>query len=153
MKKLISLSEFIDNLDYEADAEQEMNRLCAYHKFLKQPLNIGMFVACDVNGDILKEPRREYYCSMTGWNCPEDAEHYQNKLSEYVTAKNGVMFDVHDISEHHSPHLIKIGYDDEKYLFSYNVSSKLFLTTANKIEDLVKYNLALTESAIKQINP
>jgi len=151
MERLISLSEFIDNLDYETYAEDEMNRLCVYHQFLKQALMLGMFVPCDVNGDILKEPRREYYDSMTGWNCPEDAYNYENKLSIYKEAETRVLFEVHDISEHHSPHLIKIGYDDEKYLFSYNVGSKLFLTTANKVEDLVKYNLVLTESAKKQI--
>jgi len=93
--------------------------------------------------DYFKEPNKSNFGIWIG--------EYEKRLKEYQEAKSRVFFDVYDIKEHHAPHLIQIWHDKEKYLFSYNISSKLFSTTANTIEDLVKNNLVLTESAKKKI--
>lgn len=149
MKKLISLSKFIDNLDYEADAEQEMNRLCVYHKFLKQPLTIGIFIPTDLEGNFLEEPRREYYDSMTGWNCPEDAYNYENKLSNYKEAETRVLFEGFKWvnGKHVSNDDIDIYFDSDG-IKAYNGFKR---TDLYSIEKLIEFNLKLTESAIKQI--
>lgn len=153
MEKLISMTDFVlenttDILDYGYNAnEVKTNK---YANFLKQPLMIGMFVPCDLDGNVLTKN------TMSEDTCEDDCDHYNcvkemNQCISYQEAKSRVFFDVYDIKEHHAPHLIQIWHDKEKYLFSYNISSKLFSTTANTIEDLVKNNLVLTESAKKQI--
>lgn len=149
MERLISLSEFIDNLDYEADSEDEMNRLCVYHKFLKQIPTIGMFIPNDLKGNFLEEPRREYYDSMTGWNCPEDAYNYENKLSNYKEAENRVLFK--GFKWINGKHVSNEDFDiyfDSDGIKAYNGFK---MTDLCSIEKLIEFNLKLTESAIKQI--
>ena len=51
-----------------------------FDNFLKQPLNIGMFVPCDENGNVLQEPKNTNYqvdvnAKCSGWKYLYDSQH------------------------------------------------------------------------------
>jgi hypothetical protein len=65
--KLISMSDYV--LDYASvltvvdnfkDLSKVTNSIFNYASFLKQPLKLEMFVPCDENDEILKEPKFFY---------------------------------------------------------------------------------------------
>ena len=116
--KLIKCSDYVLQEDVVKDA---IYRLRNYANFLKRPLELGMFIPCDKDGNVLSEPKRwadylEYPDSFDGNN--EWAELY-----EYQGAKERVLFEglnklAHDI-------LIRQGY--------------------KTIEDLTELGLTLTK--------
>ena len=66
------------------------NSLEKYAKFLKQPLKLEMFVPCDEDGNILKEPKRwEDYLQY-----PDsfDGNKEWDELYDYQQAKEKVLF-------------------------------------------------------------
>lgn len=151
-QKLIPLLDYVleqtgkikPGCDYTND--QILIRIAKYAKFLSQPLKISMFIVCDENQVPLEEPRMEYYDSMTGWNCPEDARNYQDKLESYNKAKSNVLFeDFSLIGNNHVEH--------KGFVVGLGFKNGIFKT----IEDLTKHNntkniLTLTENAVKLIN-
>jgi len=158
-KKLIPL------LDYVLEQEKNLNPLkladalaniVNYAKFLSKPLKLSQFVPCDSNGNILEEPRMEYYDSMTGWNCPEDARNYQDKLEAYNKAKSNVLFEGFEYKKEirnsggNYTHIL-----EHQKLEIYIQYGGFFIsgkTEIKEIEDLVKLGLTLTENAVKTIN-
>lgn len=144
MKNLISMTDFvISQWDKDITREDFAQSMIRYATFLLQPLELWMFIPCDEDGNILGYPRMEYYDSMTGWNCPEDAWDYQQKLHEYLQAKEKCLFN-------------GCVYDDEIEVVRSEKGIDLFYIPKAElftIEILTKYNLQLTQTAIKQINP
>jgi len=132
MELLVNMVDFILTNQYTEG--QHIN----YAEFLSKPLQLGFFVPCDLDGNVLNKPE----CSL-GKECASPP------CVEYQEAKYRVIFNVH-LMKGKANHLREI-WNDEKYLFTYNESTKLFLTVGSTIESLVKYNLVLTESAKKQI--
>ena len=65
---------------------------CKYARFLKQPLELGIFVPCDEDGSVLEQP-------ITYWNWIESdglLQPYDDKMKEYwdyYKAKERVLFD------------------------------------------------------------
>jgi hypothetical protein len=64
-----------------------------YANFLKQPLELWMFVPCDDNGNVLEHPNY-----IKG---KRTAQFYNDKMDEYQQAKERVLFDFHIKNAHH----------------------------------------------------
>lgn len=143
MEKLISMTGFVKEVlkfkeseyyEYDSnDNDKALNKIESYNEFLLQPLTLGMFVPCSLeNGMPLND------------NGLVDSEGYvldEIEFKEYQKAKERVLFE-------------GFGYDEMGFAYSKTQSECGFDETYmqnKKVEDLVKYNLVLTESAKKQI--
>lgn len=136
MEKLIGMTDFVLNGQETADYIKLYNGCFKYAKFLKQPLELSMFVPCDKDGNVLEEPDADYYMNVT-----------EKELKEYQEAKERVLFkDIECIKAKHSE-----CYSIVRISKSMSVINYPKFWTNNIIEDLIKYNLKLTESAKKQI--
>jgi len=93
-----------------------------YANFLKQPLELWMFVPCDEEGNILEEPKIENYLKSCQGTFFED-------LKKYQQAKERCLF--------------KNEFNDLHNIF--------LLNDICNIESLIKYNLELTKTAEKLI--
>ena len=116
-----------------------------YDEFLKQPLNIGMFVPCDEDGNVLEEPKIEDYFD-DGFNLEFNQKHFKDVvLKEYYKAKEKVLFEGIEFRKNARVNFITIN-EDTFAFHDFNIKFKNLT-----IEFLVQYNLQLTENAIKQI--
>ena len=92
---LIPMTDFVlEQLNEQNSITKPMrevfNSLEKYAKFLKQPLKLEMFVPCDEDGNILKEPKRwEDYLQY-----PDsfDGNKEWDELYDYQQAKEKVLF-------------------------------------------------------------
>jgi len=108
-----------------------------YAKFLKQPLTLGMFVPCDENGSVLKEPKNWKAYLLDACRCEKCIEKTL-ECDEYKKAQEKVLFKGFYV-EFNSVMSPQGGYLDVG-----NLKNKT-------IETIVGAELELTESAIKQI--
>ena len=125
MKKLISMVDFCleQRKTHTGDFEDYCDLICRYAKFLKQPLTIGMFVPCDLHGNVLEEKKP-----------------FQDKYYEYQEARERCLFKGFEMDNSFVTH-------KSHNSFFYPISCLHEQT----IEDLVKYNLELTTTAQKEI--
>lgn len=77
--KLISMTDFVLK---QADNCMFYDKVRNYAKFLKQPLELGMFIPCDENNTLLEEPEN-----------PKQSPESFKKYDEYVKAKERVLFE------------------------------------------------------------
>jgi len=149
-----------DQTEYSLDSEQKMFE---YANFLKQPISIGMFVPCDLDGNVLEELFKINYTSLkdTDCNCCDNSDYiyvdgnktpynntlYSEDLRLYRQAKERCLFE-------------GIEYVEAKHESSYSIIRVCkSLSTINypkfwknyTIEDLVKYKPKLTATALKQL--
>lgn len=124
MKKLISMVDYLPNHPYS--------------KFLKQTLSIEMFVPCKlVDGVwvVLEEPKP---CDCMGYT--EDCGGCEFTNIEYQEAKDRVLFE---------------GFEKDNSFVTHKSHASFFYPISclheQTIEYLVKYNLELTPTALKQI--
>ena len=85
---LIPMTDFV--LQQDITDIKQRDSIVKYANFLRQPLNLGMFVPCDEDGNILKEPKRwEDYLQ-----CPDsfDGNKEWYELYDYQQAKEKVLF-------------------------------------------------------------
>ena len=115
-----------------------------YCDFLKQPLQLGFFVPCDEEGNVLEEPKR--------WNdyleFPDsfDGNKEWGELYNYETAKERVLFKGFEARMFGWKKLYYVKLGDNKN------SIYTFPNLRNyTIENLVRLEVELTDSAIKQI--
>lgn len=136
MKKLISMTDYVVHCRKRNDLDN-VRRFWAcerYAQFLKTPLDIGMFVPCDENGNVLKEPLQGYIGNEQYEGC---------EMDEYIKAKENVIFEgwVH-ISEWYGGHLI--ARDKEG-------TNQFWTLDYDNIEQLSReINLTLTQNVIKK---
>lgn len=118
--ELISMTDFV--------LEQIGDNL-KYAQFLKQPLNLGMFVPCTLEGDVLEEP-----CSIGVGN----DFYLQRAEDEYKQAKDRVLFEGFEVRD--------------KWLI-HNKHTYTSIDSFDTIEDIVNFGLELmlTKSAQKQL--
>ena len=109
-----------------------LEKIRNYANFLKQPLNIGMFVPCDDEGNFFEEPKIEDYFD-DGFNFEFNQKHFKDVvLKEYYKAKEKVLF------------VFKPHFDI--------TAIKHHILQDRNIEYLANFGeLELTENAIKQI--
>lgn len=135
---LMSSKDFGKTLNNKNDRDYRFFR-DNYDNFLEQPLNIGMFVPCDEDGDILEEPtdyEQRLHNMMTEYN---------DEVYRYKQAKEKVLFEGIEFERIGGVNFLKINEDT----FAFHDFDKKFKDLT--IEFLVQYNLQLTEYAIKQI--
>ena len=143
MKKLISMTDFV--LDQEKEFnygavgwKEYTNNTINYAKFLKQPLELWMFVPCDDNGNVLEE---KSIFNTTD----EEYIFYSDDFDKYQQAKERCLFEG-----------FKEGIWGGYATFKYNIEGECLEVDnefcQNKtIEELIKYNLQISQTAIKQI--
>ena len=143
-QKLISMVDFVDYVSENTTATENehleykiLNKIMNYSIFLKQTLTLGIFVPCDLEGNVLEEPKFELYPSSS----KEDIDvHIQ-----YQQAKERVLFEGFRIvkkSPHYDWHIT-------------NESGSVFIYLKGleemTVQSLVKRNPTLTPTACKQI--
>lgn len=134
-----------------------------YAKFLKQPLTLGQFIPCDLDRNILVEPKEfDSYCKGENCNCGNDVD-FERPCSfiEYNEAKERVLFKGFEIikSRDHDDEYDEF---DVAHIFNKGLHNWKNITSKKTIEDLItkpyhthrpapKNGYILTESALKQI--
>lgn len=165
--KLISMTDFVLAHKHKNGFKSELERLEYYYfiyknyaTFLKQPLTLGMFVPCDENGNVLHEPKAEDYFNTkvpTNELTKEDADglnrHYADLLM-FEEAKEKVLFEDFIIVKsdvetlNHTTFMQNSKGEQFGYNKSWEESWNLYGVI---IEDLIGFEIELTESALKQI--
>lgn len=141
--KLQSMTDFVleVNKGNEEDIFIDYSKIINYAQFLKKPLNLGMFVPCDLEGNELTYPiyttnhSDECYCNK----CEEETRKCELQQKQYREAKERVLFKKCSTMQQ----------GENKIVLCNDVG--IWYTWTNRIvEDLLKENIELTESVIKQ---
>jgi hypothetical protein len=142
MKKLISITEHSDYLETLNISNSERWVLhCLRKEFGKRSLKLGMFVPCDLDGNVL-EFKGTIRFSIEDWGSRECFEQYQE-------AKERVLFEgVSHYKQYRCSHIIQ--QDGYGHLLGFYSTGKIH-SSYKIIEDLIPRNLTLTENALKQI--
>jgi len=136
MKNLISMTDFILEDKY-VGSPINMNK--QYAKFLKQPLELWMFVPCDENGNVLEEPK-DYKTYMIMYSGVRQTHSEILKCQKYKQAKERCLFEGFEM------------YKGNPY--NYNKArafTKDYIDEKWNIEKIIHWELELTETAIKQL--
>ena len=136
--KLISMTDFVLDQNREPKSQNEQSiafyYCCNYAKFIKQSLELWMFVPCDENGNVFEN--KFYPSSMSFSN---DANIYSEK---YQQAKERCLFEGWNIVD-------KI---DATICIENESKHRLFLPNCMAIEDIIYTDMQLTQTAIKQLS-
>lgn len=136
--KLISMTDFAlyyaGNMTYKDHSE----KCTKYAKFLKQPLTLGMFIPCDLEGNVLEEPK--ICCSGRDCGCMGMPYNYisTEELEEYYQAEESVLFDGFTYDGYN----VKL---PDGQILDINKMKSLV------IENIIIHDLTLTQTAIKQL--
>lgn len=171
--KLISMTDFVleqsnnENLSKELlkdDGKEFMRiwgKIFSYANFLKQPLEIWMFVPCKLVDGVwvfLEEPKLVYDKEDVMGVYNGIFQNHNQYLDEYQQAKERCLFDGFEFTESQK-YSIKNGIQNSIHWYTKN---RLYLTTKKEdsyrsyfqlytIEDLIQCDLKLTPTAQKQI--
>ena len=148
---LTSISIRIDQIDSMPISFAEKWHLAkAFRNFVKPSLALGMFVPCDLEGNVLDEPEsHRHQINFDEWEEVFD----EKEVQQYQQAKERVLFEGFELSKIKSNEVFwfKTPYDD----CYYNPKDGAINTPAyDTIESLVEHywvDITLTKSAIKQI--
>ena len=153
--KLISMTDYVLTYEYLSNKPIGMQRddklmaIERYAQFLKTPLELGMFIPCDEEGNVIDEPKvtdKKYTPeSSVVYRFIEEA--YKLDLKKYKKAKDRVIFERFIFIKA----LTAFG-ESEYYRFMYEETIITNLDFKNKtVEDLIeKYSITLTQNAIKK---
>jgi hypothetical protein len=149
--KLMSMVDFVlkqkeelklrANLHYYVEAVDLAWKMINYAQFLKQPLELWMFVPCDENGNVL-----------------EDKTYFPIIDCEYQQAKEVCIFYGFEFTESQKFSTV----NNIKNSVHWYTKDRLYLTTKKEdgyhsyfqlftVEDLIQCDLQLTPTALKQI--
>ena len=156
MKNLISMTDFVFKCHNEIeDLIDSENAMYDYAKFLKQPLELWMFVPCKlVDGVwVVLEYPKEYqdWCKWGGFS--KHGGSIVSKCRGFHESKEKCLFDGFEVDTKHNGNK----YISKKHgliIFASTESDDGFFRLFSKfsnIESLIKYNLQLTATAQKQI--
>lgn len=135
--KLLSMTEFVLEEGNPSNTDcQFADKVMAYANFLKQPLELWMFVPCDKDGSVVEKPE----CSL-------DKECASPTCVKYQQAKERVLFEGFEVRKMKGWNILD--FPNNQYSKDFSVFEDAFKELT--IEDLIKYNLTLTPTAIKQI--
>jgi len=155
LMSMVEHSDWLENKYNNSMTKWRLHRLCV--DFGKQPLEPWMFVPCKfVDGVwvVLEEPKE---CDCMGY--VEDCFGRKNTYPglEYQQAKERCLFEGFEYRWwNEEKTILDLFLNDDKW-YLYYVTEGFFASNHNNIEqpktieDLVKYNLQLTPTAIKQI--
>lgn len=123
-----------------------------YANFLKRPLELGFFIPCDLDGNVLEKPKRSDYIGKE-MEFTKD-ELVERDLEQYQEALDRVLFEGFEYEEKEHYNILEC--NDFVITFSnpnggsYNSFNEIW--GDKTIEDLTELGLELTDSAIKQLN-
>jgi len=146
MKKLISMTDFVLDQSEILHKEQKNRNFnlgmldfatnsIKYARFLKQPLELWMFVPCDKDGNVLAE---KSIFNTTD----EDYIFYSDDFDKYQKAKERCLFDGFELK----------GETEFSWIFKHNGIFPIMISKQRNIEYLVtilKREIELTQTAIK----
>lgn len=151
MEKLKPMADFVlEQSKIINDPEILARLLISYATFLKQPLALGMFVPCDLDGNVFENIQLTECVKK----CPFKNDYKtcceHKKIYEAMSRILFKDFEIEtlNIKENITAEILKL---DKCRVFWKDGGSWNKSGLHNTIEDLVKYNLVLTESAKKQI--
>lgn len=137
MKNLISMTDFVlettkENVNgsYEErlkDTARRFINIINYANFLKQPLELGMFVPCDENGNLFSEFQLEILNS--------NDEVYELRKA-FQQAKERCLFE---------------GFEVDVFGYAYNGEIRISFPNNSTIESYADFDFQLTQTALKQI--
>lgn len=134
----------VGKINYTPEKQLEIIESCA--NFLSQPLTLQMFIPCDLEGNVLKEPDLTCKRPNSNGNCQcgeESVKDCREWWNEWTTAKEKVLFSGFELI--YNTDMLKVISDKEmKIYFSEN-------EPPCTIEAYCNDNLTLTEKAKKQI--
>lgn len=148
MKTLIPMVEFVleqtEQHRFKDDCEFAY-KVRKYAKFLSQPLELGFFVPCDEDGNVLKEPKTPWQDSIMHEGVHEK---YRVKLNEYQKSKEKVLFEGFEFLNS-----FKWGFEVSITIEDYY--QELLIENPETVENLLNSNIQagfiLTDLAIKQL--
>jgi hypothetical protein len=129
------------------DRHLRFERILKYAKFLKLPLQLGFFIPCDDEGNVLEEPNR--------------STHTNEECEQYQQAKERVIFDCVKIDNSHYKDTKRVLIDLDcqggfrlynKHIYHDGTIEEKFLPNFSKtptIEYLIQFNLTITPNAVK----
>ena len=125
----------------------KLDKIRNYANFLKQPLELGMFVPCDEDGNVVEKPEEN---DLNGSFLKMQINY--NKEVKWEFAKERCLFEGFELII--KPNGNRYIQKNETIIF-YNTENDNGVWRVNRkfisIEDLVKYNLKLTPTAQKQL--
>jgi len=130
-------------------------RCRGYANFLKRELELGMFIPCDDDGNVLERPNNWAYFKSYGVN--DLSKRDAKNCLKYQKAKEAVLFEGVEIRKDKYKQVKRTFIEHKEFrvhlkLEYWNGKIENNLTLEGKtIEDLIAYNLNLTDNAIKQI--
>jgi len=132
--KLISMTDFVlyQRELGKGTVASVLNSIFKYADFLKQPLELWMFVPCDEDGNVLDEPNYPFRSNSN------DLE----LMKEWEQAKERCLFDGWN----------QIAKIDITICIENESKHRLFLPNCMTIENIVYTNSQLTETALKQLS-
>jgi len=144
MKNLISNTEFGDYLEGLGVSNSCYRMLRKnFDLFLKQLLEIWMFVPCDENGVIFEEPERVHFST--------DFD-YKAELSVYQEAKGRCLFNGFELIEMSNNLRVIIEPTESCQVFASIYGEPFYKCKQfETIEDLLEYDIELTLTTLKQI--
>lgn len=144
--KLISMVDFVLSLDTTEHWDSDFTKSVNYANFLNKPLEKWMFVPSTEDGEVLEKPK--------GTNLNSSFFEMQvdyNSEVKWELAKERCLFEGFEVIEKAiSGHIYKKITSQNLTVAFYNKVS-FWSLEFDTIEDLVKYNLTLTATALKEI--
>lgn len=153
--KLISMTEFVleqekqmtENDSYEF-AFGMSSRMINYAKFLTKQLELGYFVPCDEDGNVMLLPGSAPIYT-----------HSLEYIDEYQQVLDKVIFEGFEVK---SKNIISSGFEEMLFLPFNNGNTEVYVTDFTQentketlcytIEDIIKYNLTITPQSVKRFN-
>lgn len=134
----------------------------SYAKFLRQKLELWMFVPCDAEGNVLDNPSElkdlGHYDHNENDDREWDKETYKSDLDAYQQSKSRCLFEGFEVVDIIDEKLFvgerfQFNVHRNKFEFYEHFENKMpkYIGRAVDIEDLVPYGLTLTATAIKKI--
>lgn len=144
--KLLSILDFIQQQQkLKEDCSDILWKIYDYAEFLKKPLKLGMFVPCDVMGNVLEKPD---FWDANGYpyNNNLSQEYCNDKIEQYQKAEDEVIFkgfQIEYLGEDKLKTISTLGgiltvYWWNDYLNEYKLSRGVKI-----IQDLVEYGLEI----------
>lgn len=162
--RLIGMTDYVF-LMREDKSKDNIRRFWAcekYAKFLRTPLELGMFVPC-LDGVVLEEPEYFIYYNdkfnhwqeskfLNFFDDEYDFKDWEIECQKYQQAKERVLFEGFKINNESDvfSELWRLSNGDFTVIFS-NFHTRMESKNLKTIEDLIPHNLTLTNNALKQI--
>lgn len=135
--------------DLQALKQETQTKIFTYANFLKQPLTLGMFISCDLDGNVLEEPKGMKCCGgiQNDCDCRGELQYNEELIKEYQEAKERVLFECFEFTLTPDDRFSKFKISNGNITF-YEAGLDL-----SNIESIIqKADIYLTETTKKQLS-